>query len=111
METVLEMGPQHFRGVSLSPNGSNVVLSIVERPGIFDIYNYDLGRGTLARITFTGNSLVALWNVKGDRIVYGTLDGGIYSVNANGLGNTELLFSDPLNDSYPLLSSFSLDGG
>ena len=109
-ETVLDMEPQYFQGVSLSPNGSNVVLSIVERTAISDIYNYDLDRGTLARITFTRNSIVALWNVKGDRIVYGTLDGGIYSVNANGLGNTESLFSDPLNDSFPILTSFSPDG-
>ena len=54
--------------------------------------------------------MFALWNVKGDRIVYGTLAAGIYSVNANGLGNTALLFSTPLNDSYPIPTSFSLDG-
>ena len=82
----------------------------MERTAISNIYNYDLDRGTLARITFARNSIVALWNVKGDRIVYGTLDGGIYSVNANGLCNTESLFSDPLNDSFPILTSFSPDG-
>ena len=109
-ETVLDMEPQAFLNIGLSPDGRNVLLTIIERPGILDIYNYDLDRGALARVTFTRSAMAAVWNAEGDRIVYGTMEGEIYSVNANGLGNTELLFDGTLNNAYALPTSFSPDG-
>jgi serine/threonine-protein kinase len=93
-ETPLELPPQAYQTPTLSPDGTQLALTI--KPSITgeDLWKYDLSRRTLSRITFSGFVINPLWNPAGDRLVYDTPE-GIRAINSTGIGNPEVLLMAP----------------
>jgi len=93
--TVGEMG-QHL-GVALSPDGTRAAVSQVEASsgsGNFDIWVYDLTRGTQARLTDDpGSGWAPVWSPDGSRITYTSHLGNaeISQRASNGVGSEDLL--------------------
>ena len=93
-ETPLEMRPQGYESPTLSPDGNQLAL-IIRLPSLTsDLWNYDLGRGTLSRITFSGSVQSPLWSPTGDRLVFDTPQ-GIQAINSTGIGSPEVLLAVP----------------
>ena len=96
IETPLEMVPQIYNTIGLSPDESRVAVSIRDENSIVsDVWSYAFDRGTLSRITFASLVEGHVWNNDGSRLIYGSRE-GILSANANGTGGVEMLLSTQL---------------
>jgi serine/threonine protein kinase/Tol biopolymer transport system component len=83
-----------YEDLSLSPNGQQVALTI-EGP-TWNIWIYDLVRGTLTRLTFEEDNRDPLWTPDGKKVVYTSFRNGRYGLYwkaADGSGREELLVS------------------
>tara|TARA_R110002167_G_scaffold13915_2_gene57098 strand:- start:3151 stop:5313 length:2163 start_codon:yes stop_codon:yes gene_type:complete len=88
-ETPIEMEPMAFTAPELSPDDSRVAVALISPEGT-DIWNYELARGTLSRITFSGDANSPLWSPNGDSIIY-SRPNGPESMSASGIGTPEQL--------------------
>jgi serine/threonine-protein kinase len=90
----IPMDPQPYSDPRFSPNGRDVVVTVL-RPGgglAGDIWILNVDRATMSRLTFEGTDQFPHWSADGQRIVYSTLRGGngVYWKPASG-GSSELL--------------------
>ncbi|NKB32868.1 MAG: hypothetical protein GKR91_07195 [Pseudomonadales bacterium] len=112
-EIPIDLPPRTMHSPRLSPDGSQVVVTVVERSGQNDMWNYDLERGTFSRITFSdiGTSFgIAIWHPDGERLVYGNLT-GLHSVRANGVGAIESVMPSQIDAANLVVpTGFSPDG-
>lgn len=111
-ETVLDMEPQIFTWPKLSPDGNRVSLTISKDfiHQSMELWTYDLERGTLSRITYSGDVWSPLWTADGERLIYGTPQ-GIRSISSTGIGQIEELSSiTEITRFTPLPTSISPDG-
>jgi len=86
--------PQAYSDPRISPNGRDVVVTVL-RPGgglAGDIWVLNLARATRSRVTFEGLDQFPDWSDDGQRVVYNTLRGGngVYWKPVGG-GSSELL--------------------
>jgi len=104
------VAPGAYEQPNLSPDGKTVALHI--QPPSDDVWEYDLGRGTLTRLTFQpGEDESPLWSPDGKRIAYSSnvsnAPRAILWKNADGSGTEEVL----ANTGFHIhLGSFSPDG-
>ncbi len=94
----------------ISPDGKRVALHI--RPPSDDIWVYDLGRGTLTRLTFQpGEDETPIWSPDGKRVAFSSSladhPRAILWKNADGSGTEEILSATGF---HIHLGSFSSDG-
>ncbi|HEV2021060.1 MAG TPA: protein kinase, partial [Terriglobales bacterium] len=99
-----------FEEPSLSPDGKKIAVHVL--PPSDDIWVYDLGRGTLTRLTFQpGEDESPVWSPDGKHVAYSSSIGNepraILWKNADGSGTEEKLASTGF---HIHLSSFSPDG-
>ncbi|MGH9669756.1 MAG: protein kinase domain-containing protein [Terriglobales bacterium] len=104
------VAPGAFEQPSLSPDGRKVALHI--QPPSDDVWEYDLGRGTLTRLTFQpGEDEAPLWSPDGKHVAYSATISNepraILWKNADGSGKEEVLATTGF---HIHLSSFSPDG-
>ena len=93
-EEVLDVEAQSYVGLSLSPDGQRIAAGI-EQSGRYDIWVYDLVRGTRDRIVSDSSDDGPLWTPDGQRVIYGAdrEPSGIFWRAANGIGPEERLTS------------------
>jgi eukaryotic-like serine/threonine-protein kinase len=92
----------------ISPDGQRIAVSILES-GNYQIWVYDLERGTLSRLTHEKSNALGVWSPDGKQISFGsTLSGpaNLYIISADGNGSPERLTSSPFAQ---LPSSWSKD--
>ncbi|HSS45767.1 MAG TPA: protein kinase, partial [Thermoanaerobaculia bacterium] len=97
-----------FEDLSLSPDGRQVAMT-VEGP-TWNIWVYNIDRGTLARLTFENDNRDPIWTPDGKRIVYTSLRNGLYGLYwrpANGSGPEEQLL---VGKHWIFANSWSPDG-
>lgn len=108
-ETPVGTKPDRYLTPRLSPDETQVALTVGQLAVLTDIWTYDLKRGTLSRRTFDGNSVRPLWSPDGSHLVYTFIPNwkGLAWVRADGTGRPE-----PLLDAPRLLmpGSFTPDG-
>jgi serine/threonine-protein kinase len=84
--------PRGYRAPRISPDGKRVAISIQgDNPGL---WIYDLGRGTLTRLTSEGVIPFPIWSRDGRRLTFsGSLDDrlNVYRMAADGSGAIERL--------------------
>jgi serine/threonine-protein kinase len=73
-ETTLPFPPRGYRFPRVSPDGSQLVITVDPRPS--QVWLLDLARGTSIPVTAGGHSIAAVWSPTGDRIVF-YHDGGV----------------------------------
>ena len=80
-----------FREVRFSPDGRKVALR--ESKGNDDIWSYDLGRGTLTRVTSRWDNAWPRWAPDGESILYTAINpgSGVVRKAADGSGVEEIL--------------------
>jgi serine/threonine-protein kinase len=81
-----------YEDLSLSPDGTRVAMTIMGPT--WNVWVFDLARGTLTRLTFEGDNRDPEWTPDGKRIVYTSFrDGryGLYWRPPDGSGTEELL--------------------
>jgi serine/threonine-protein kinase len=81
--------PGNYLSPTLSPDGSRLAVSSAG-----DIWVYELGRGSMTRLTFGGGYSNPLWTVDGRYILFRALSErarGIWWVRANGTGQPQPL--------------------
>jgi len=83
-ESPIEMEPMRFAAPELSPDDNRVAV-VIGTLQETDVWSYELARGTLSRITFSGVAHSPLWSPAGDRIIYSTPTGP-ESIGASGIG-------------------------
>jgi DNA-binding winged helix-turn-helix (wHTH) protein/Tol biopolymer transport system component len=93
--------PGNYLSPAVSPDGGRVAL-ISEG----DIWVYELGRGSMTRLTFGGGYRNPLWTADGRYIVFGAAR-GIFWARADGAGQPQALTS---SDTQQLPWSFTGDG-
>jgi Tol biopolymer transport system component len=105
---------QPYEEPRLSPDGAHVAVAArtIENA---DIWNVDLARSTVTRVTFDpGEDETAMWSRDGQRIAFAASRAGrlrsIYWRRADGVGGEEQLLSAPMPDGHPHMSDFSPDG-
>jgi eukaryotic-like serine/threonine-protein kinase len=108
-EQLLPASPHAFRGVRLSPDGRHAAVAIDEEET--QIWDYDLSRDTLTRLSFGGNiGSNPIWSSDGQRIAFSSNKDGpvnIYWQLADGSGGPErLTTSENINTAM----SWSPDG-
>jgi len=106
----LGMAPGAYEQPNLSPDGKKVALHI--QPPSDDIWEYDLGRGTLTRLTFQpGEDETPVWSPDGKHIAYSANISNepraILWKNADGSGKEEVLAATGF---HIHVGSFSPDG-
>jgi serine/threonine-protein kinase len=110
-EEPLEAGPNAYTYPSISPDGTQIALSVTV-DGNRDIYIYDLDRGTMPRLTLDeAEDLLPIWTPDGQRIVFCSEREGnqsIFWTAAGGTGNVEQIASVPDGWTWPW--SISNDG-
>ena len=86
-ETPLAAPARRYAQAQLSPDGSRVAV-VIEG----DIWVWDNGRGTLTRLTFDASEEWSpLWTPDGSRIVFATVDKGIFWKASDGTGESQPL--------------------
>ncbi len=85
---------QQYGHISLSPDETQVAMTIYANSAESDIWVLDISRNTLGRRTFGGHSSRSIWSSDGSSLIYRTHDGesGIYSVASNGTEQPKPLF-------------------
>ena len=79
----------------LSPDGNRVAVST---QGDRNIWMYDIGRGTTARVTVDGRNMAPAWTPDGIRLTFGSSAGGqenLFWQTADGSGAAERLTTSP----------------
>src|SRR5262249_48612568 len=79
----------------ISPDGQRIAVSILES-GNYQIWIYDLERGTFSRLTHEKSNALGVWSPDGKQITFSsTLSGpaNLYIVSADGNGSPERLTS------------------
>jgi serine/threonine-protein kinase len=108
-EQLLPAPPHNYLFPRLSPDGRRLTVDIADQER--HIWLYDVGRGTLTRLTFEGNvNSVATWSPDGRRIAFGSNRATPYSLfwqAADGSAGAERLTT---NDYTTNPNSFSPDG-
>jgi serine/threonine-protein kinase len=92
----------------ISPDGQRIAVSILES-GNYQIWIYDLERGTLSRLTHEKSNAMGVWSPDGKQIAFASNLSGptnIYAVSADGNSSPERLTSGQLAQ---LPSSWSKD--
>ncbi len=83
-----------YEDLSLSPDGTRLALTI-EGPA-WNVWVYDITRGTLTRLTFEENNRDPIWTPDGKRVTFGSFRGGQHGVfwkPADGSAPEEQLMS------------------
>ena len=98
-----------FRSVSFSSDGRKVALG--ESKGNDDIWSYDVGRGTLTRITSRWDNAFPAWAPDGESVLYNAVDpgAGIVRKASDGSGDEESLLQGTARELYNL-GNVSPDG-
>jgi Tol biopolymer transport system component len=95
-----------YRHPRVSPDGTRLAVSMLDSGGGWDIYIYDLDRGTPTRLTFDpAYESGPLWSADGETVVFRSVreGGGIFRRRADGTGDVE-----PLITGSPTAAPFSL---
>jgi Tol biopolymer transport system component len=107
----LEAPGRDYLLLRLTPDGKRVVMAIREK-GFVDIWTYDIGRGTLTRLTFgAGDNFSPVFSPDGQRIAFLRLKDAKFSIlakPADGSGSEETLLPPQSVRSSP--TSWSPDG-
>ena len=110
-EEPLGAAPDAYQDPKISPDGNKVAL-IIDAGINRNIWIWDIPHKTPTKLTFDKASDSPLWTPDGKRIVFnsgrGGVLGGIYWKSADGIGEEELLTSNP--DRYISPWSLSRDG-
>jgi serine/threonine-protein kinase len=104
VEQPLAATPRAYYTPAVSPDGRRVAVQIQG-----DIWIFDILRGTLSRLTFTGANSRPLWSLDGTRVAYSTSKGGppnLWWKPADGTGAEEQVTK---SETFFLPSSFSPD--
>ncbi len=118
--TALPAPERTYLELSLSPDGQRAAITI-GAINDYDIWIYDVARGTLSRLTFGGVNRSPKWSADGTRVVYATVvsrgvvaqtaETAIYSKAADGSGPQTLLRKLVLPDgSRSFVDDVSPDG-
>jgi Tol biopolymer transport system component len=93
----------------VSPDGTRVVLMVRRDQVSWDLWVYDVARGTRARLSASGRTSRPIWSADGSRITF-QKEGDLYSVPADDSSSPELVLKrdDQRSSLYPL--SWSRDG-
>ena len=86
--------PRDFFGPRLSPDGSQILLTILT-----DLWAYDLNRDAFQRLTFRANNLMAIWSADGRDILFTSTiaaEPKLYSMPADGSGEPQRITSTNL---------------
>lgn len=88
--------PEVYRDVAVSPNGNQLVLTIVDvATGVANLWIHDLDRNVRTRFTFaTSDRLNPVWSPDGKRIAYtgAQADGDLYVKDIEGSAPEELVY-------------------
>lgn len=106
IETPIAVDQYSYRVPRISPDGKKVAVSKYEGEN-YDIWVYDVERGTLTRLTFEGDNNTPAWTPDGRRLLFcsnRTGDYDIYSKKADGSDEAELFFSSENLQWSPSLS-------
>lgn len=89
---------QTYASPAISPNGTSIAVSIeAGSPDYWDVWVYDLARGTLNRLTYGFTNISPAWTKDGKRVAFRTLGepekNGIFWVVADGSGPPQQLLT------------------
>ncbi len=107
--TVFPAKPQFYIEPSVSPAGNKIAL-VIQSEKDFDIWVYDILRGTISRLTFGGLNRTPAWSPDGTKIAYFSIQGGksaIMAKRSDGSGDAQELASG-LGRTY--IHTWSKDG-
>jgi eukaryotic-like serine/threonine-protein kinase len=110
-EQALPAPPRAFRAFQLSPDGEHIAFEI-QGDRSNDLWNYDIARGTFARLTTDGNNIGPVWTPDGKRLIYsfnGPQNWELRSLAADNSGSPSVLWSGVGVDDYRT-STVSPDG-
>ncbi|HXI11163.1 MAG TPA: protein kinase [Thermoanaerobaculia bacterium] len=63
---------------ALSPDGASVAVTL--ETATFDVWQLDIARDAVTRVSFGGDDLLALWTVDGQRIIWASSRSGAYNL-------------------------------
>jgi eukaryotic-like serine/threonine-protein kinase len=97
-----------YEDLDLSPDGHHLAFTI-EGPQ-WNVWTYDIQRGTLSRLSFENDNRDPFWTPDGKKIVYSSLRNGQWELNmkaADGSGTEQKIHS---SGGWEFATSFSPDG-
>lgn len=107
IEEKLDAAPNYYQYPKISPDGTRVALTIIEKNGNSNIWIWDLALKILMRLTFDNRSDFPLWTLDGNRIAFYSTP-IVYWKASNGTGEIEQIGSVPSRLIIPM--SWSADG-
>ncbi len=106
-ESVFELTPKPFIEPRLSPDGKRIAM-VAGSGKDFDIWIYDIARGSMSRLTFGGTNRTPTWSPDGKLVAYfSSQKGGVFVKPYDGSSDEKRL-SAGLGRTY--VSSWSHDG-
>lgn len=109
-EEPLKVPPRAYQSVSISPDGTRIVLEVLGS-GLEDLWLYDVRGQRVSQLTFdASDDLWPVWMPDGERVLFLSQRGGpygLYSKRVDGTGLPEQLVSFK---GYPVIWSIAPDG-
>lgn len=103
--------PDNYGCVSLSPDGTQIAMDILNEGNSTDIYIWDIQDSKARRFTFDGKSRDAVWTPDGSHIAFISMRDGVFNSYwkaANGKGDVETLVNSDIYANFP--KSWADDG-
>jgi Tol biopolymer transport system component/tRNA A-37 threonylcarbamoyl transferase component Bud32 len=100
--------PARFQNIYMAPGGKRALVEVADSAGDFNLWMYDLARGTATRFSFGARNFVqAVWSPDGRQVVYANDAGQLFLKDAGGTAEAQPLTSDR---TYRWPTAWSPDG-
>ena len=99
---------RRYGSIDISPDGRTAAVTIEE--STYDMWQLDLERDSLTRISYGGDDMEGVWTADGSRVIWGSSRSGVYNLYWRSVDNSSPEERLAPSDKYQYGASVTADG-